>query len=440
MVVKSSKAIVHFSIKPTVLGIPHLQKHHLANVPLMAAEEIYRVTKWASSSFVLQRPNIKRTSGIWCIHFSRYVYFANIYIYANTYTCTYPYTNTYPYTYTYTYLYTYTYVHIYLYLSIFIYIYIYKYIDSYKHIYIYAHTYLNTYIYILDTPIYLKIRCLLSISFSGGAHDSEEVELCGSKVRLWKPTGAVSDTTLEELDPQGTFLAMIKELKGLTQVKAGRIMKEKEALQFCKKHNIKVISSRWVTNSKPEADEGVRARIVVKDFARGQKTARQEGLSSPHPRLSRCDFCWEQRRVCGLVDEVSTSMQLMWVSVRRSWIHRSLWRFVSGFHHQSAHLTMNQCFLKPTRVWMDFVSQAWLGFCSLMELSKALASDLDLWSHACMVGLWKVHPSLSSVTLMIFWSPHPARLRIVFCLKLLKSRSRSERLAEWPCLVVHWSF
>jgi hypothetical protein len=37
MVVKSSKAIVHFSIKPTVLGIPHLQKHHLANVPLMAA-------------------------------------------------------------------------------------------------------------------------------------------------------------------------------------------------------------------------------------------------------------------------------------------------------------------------------------------------------------------------------------------------------------------
>ena len=54
-----------------------------------------------------------------------------------------------------------------------------------------------------------------SISFSGGAHDSEVVELCGSKVRLWKPTGAVSDTTLEELDPQGTFLAMVKELKGI---------------------------------------------------------------------------------------------------------------------------------------------------------------------------------------------------------------------------------
>ena len=64
------------------------------------------------------------------------------------------------------------------------------------------------------------------ISFSSGAHDSEVVKMCGSKVRLWKPTGAVSDTTLEELDPQGTFLAMVKELKGLTHVKAGRIMKE----------------------------------------------------------------------------------------------------------------------------------------------------------------------------------------------------------------------
>ena len=125
-----------------------------------------------------------------------------------------------------------------------------------------------------------------SISFLGGAHDSEVVELCGSKVRLWKPTGAVSDTTLEEQDPQGTFLAMVKELKGLTHMKAGRIMKEKEALQFCKKHNIKVISCRWVRNRKPEADEGVRARIIVKDFARGQKTVRQEGLFFPTPSIA----------------------------------------------------------------------------------------------------------------------------------------------------------
>ena len=124
-----------------------------------------------------------------------------------------------------------------------------------------------------------------SISFSGVQHSFEEVVLCGERVKLWKPTGAVSDTTLEELDPQGTFLAMVKELKGLTQVKAGRVMKEKEALDFCKKHGIKVITCRWVTASKPEADEGVRARIVVKDFAKGKQTARQEGISSPTPSI-----------------------------------------------------------------------------------------------------------------------------------------------------------
>ena len=54
-------------------------------------------------------------------------------------------------------------------------------------------------------------------------------------MRLWKATGAASDTPLEEQDPHGTFLAMVEELKGLTQVKAGRIMQEKEAMQFCKK-------------------------------------------------------------------------------------------------------------------------------------------------------------------------------------------------------------
>ena len=94
-------------------------------------------------------------------------------------------------------------------------------------------------------------------------------------------------------------------------MKAGRVMKEKEALQFCKNHNIKVISCRWVTNSKPEADEGVRARIVVKDFARGRKTARQEGISSPTPSIESLRLCWEQQQVCGLVDEASTSKQLM---------------------------------------------------------------------------------------------------------------------------------
>ena len=34
------------------------------------------------------------------------------------------------------------------------------------------------------------------------------VKFCGVKMRLWKPDWAVSDTTLENFSPTGTFLAM----------------------------------------------------------------------------------------------------------------------------------------------------------------------------------------------------------------------------------------
>ena len=126
MVVKSSKTIVHSSIKPTVLGIPHLQKHHLANVPLMAAEEIYRVTKWASSSFVLQRPNMTRTSDIWCINFSRYVYFARLYIYI------------------YMQIHIHIDIHIHIHIHIHMYIYIYVCMSIYRKMYLYIYIYTNT--------------------------------------------------------------------------------------------------------------------------------------------------------------------------------------------------------------------------------------------------------------------------------------------------------
>ena len=72
---------------------------------------------------------------------------------------------------------------------------------------------------------------------------------------------------------------MQKECDGLTAVKAGVILSEQKKEEFCKLHGVKPITCRWVTNEKPESDEGVRARIVVKDIARGSATARSLGIS-----------------------------------------------------------------------------------------------------------------------------------------------------------------
>ena len=104
-------------------------------------------------------------------------------------------------------------------------------------------------------------------------------------MKLWKPSHVISDTTLGELDPEGTFKAMQKECDGLTAVKAGVILNEKQKDDFCKRHGVKPIACRWVTNEKPESEEGVRARVVVKDIARGSATARSLAISSPTPSV-----------------------------------------------------------------------------------------------------------------------------------------------------------
>lgn len=67
-----------------------------------------------------------------------------------------------------------------------------------------------------------------SVTFDS-AQGYEAVKFCGTKVRAWRFSGAVSETTLADLDAEGTFKAMVKELKGLDEVKAGRVMTEVEA-------------------------------------------------------------------------------------------------------------------------------------------------------------------------------------------------------------------
>ena len=138
----------------------------------------------------------------------------------------------------------------------------------------------------VDSMLELDGSFVCSIRFDwDGPGEYQRVNLCGTPVRVWKPSGAVSDTTLVELSPSGTFRAMVKEIEGLTGVRAGNVLTQKEMERFCAEFSTRPIPCRWVTGEKPEADEGVRARMVVKDIARGAATARAQGISSPTPSV-----------------------------------------------------------------------------------------------------------------------------------------------------------
>ena len=138
----------------------------------------------------------------------------------------------------------------------------------------------------VDSMLELDGSFVCSIRFDwDGPGEYQRVNLCGAPVGVWKPSGAVSDTTLVELSPSGTFRAMVKEIEELTGVKAGNVLAQKEMERFCAEFGTRPIPCRWVTGKKPEADEGVRARMVVKDIARGAATARAQGISSPTPSV-----------------------------------------------------------------------------------------------------------------------------------------------------------
>ena len=72
---------------------------------------------------------------------------------------------------------------------------------------------------------------------------------------------AVFDVTLRNLPAEGTFWTMQKEIRGLTAVSAGQVLAENVARE-----------------SWPVAQEGMRARIVVKDFGTGH-SARSGALA-----------------------------------------------------------------------------------------------------------------------------------------------------------------
>ena len=102
------------------------------------------------------------------------------------------------------------------------------------------------------------------------------------KAKVWVPSEAVDDSTMGSLPGDKTLDGMKTEIGNLTRCDAGIPRRYEEAQAFCVKHNTKILTSRWVTTHKViEGQDGVRSRIVVKDFA--STKAKASGVSSPTP-------------------------------------------------------------------------------------------------------------------------------------------------------------
>ena len=90
----------------------------------------------------------------------------------------------------------------------------------------------------------------------------------------------MSDVTLRDLPAEGTFLAMQKEIRGLTAVGAGQVLAENVAGESGQR----IIGTRWVTNEKEEAQEGCARQNRCQRLCNGQ-SARSMGISSPTPSI-----------------------------------------------------------------------------------------------------------------------------------------------------------
>ncbi len=109
---------------------------------------------------------------------------------------------------------------------------------------------------------------------------------CSGKVRVWKPSDAIDDSSGDILDGQLTFDGMKAEIQHMHACDVGDQMSAEDwkikAKQLEKQFGSppRLITTRWVTTAK--ADK-VRSRIVVKDMNHQEGTARTLGISSPTP-------------------------------------------------------------------------------------------------------------------------------------------------------------
>ena len=114
-------------------------------------------------------------------------------------------------------------------------------------------------------------------------HACVKAHLGGSEVLIWKPDEVIDDVSLLQLNADLGFQGMQDEIKNMEHCKTGTIIGAQRLEELkVERPTMRVIASRWVSAYKTE--ERVRARIVVKDIARGL-SARKLGISSPTPSI-----------------------------------------------------------------------------------------------------------------------------------------------------------
>lgn len=122
----------------------------------------------------------------------------------------------------------------------------------------------------------------------GEPTEFSEFSLNGSKVYLAYPKQVRSEGSLEQLNVEKAVKARIVELSALDKAKFGNIIGKQEAESFAKKHNLKIIGTRWVVgpkeieNADGKIEEAVRARLVVQEVA-STNDAAYLGYSSSTP-------------------------------------------------------------------------------------------------------------------------------------------------------------
>ena len=154
-----------------------------------------------------------------------------------------------------------------------------------------------------------------SIFFGGSETKFKVVNFCGVKVKVWQPQGAIDDSTLEQLRADHCFDGMLTEIENLDKCEAGFPVRRQEAVDFTKRVGTKILTARWVTNFKIVlGQDGVRARIVIKDFATSK--AKSIGASSPTPSVEGLK--------CVLAIAAQNAMYLTALDVSAAFMHTPL--------------------------------------------------------------------------------------------------------------------